>query len=52
MLTINVIINTLTLGFFWMIVGVEENDRTKKIWGAIAVLISVVLNGLSMVKVI
>lgn len=48
----NVIISTLTFGFIWWLVGIENNDRSEKICGSIAVFISIILNFLSQIKII
>ncbi len=46
-MTFNVIISALTTGFIWWLVGIEENKKTAKLFGAFMVLVSIVLNMIS-----
>lgn len=43
----NVIISALTVGFIWWLIGIEENKKTAKLFGSLMVLVSIVLNMIS-----
>ena len=46
-MTFNVIISTLTAGFIWWLIGIEENKKIAKLFGSLLVLVSIVLNMIS-----
>ena len=51
-MSFNVIINTLTLGLIWWLIGLEQDSRREKVFGALMVLVSIILNMLSQFKII
>ena len=46
-MTFNVIISTLTTGFIWWIIGIENDKRIAKLFGSLLVLVSIILNMIS-----
>ena len=43
----NVIISALTVGFIWWLIGIEEDNKTAKLFGSFMVLVSIILNMIS-----
>ena len=46
-MTFNIIISTLTTGFIWWLIGLEEDKKTAKLFGSLMVFVSIILNMIS-----
>ena len=46
-MTFNDIISTLTVGFIWWLIGIEEDKRIAKLFGSFMVLVGIIMNMIS-----